>query len=274
MIELPEAYVYAEQLRQTVTGDQVVHCEAAAHPHKLAFYSGDPHEYPDMLQGGTVLDCVPWGGLVELQLTGVNVLVGDGARLRLYEHDEEFPAKHQLKLVLASGRALQVSIQMYGGIWVYAPNTNDNPYYIVAQEKPTPFSDAFNTDYWERLWQAQKPNLSMKALLATEQRIPGLGNGVLQDILWRAGLHPKKKLSRITSAERQKLFGAIKQTLSLMRDQGGRSTEQDLFGRPGGYPVQLCAKTLAQPCPACSTPITAFAYMGGRVYVCPHCQPE
>jgi hypothetical protein len=28
--------------------------------------------------------------------------------------------------------------------------------------------------------------LSLKALLATEQRIPGLGNGVLQDILFKA----------------------------------------------------------------------------------------
>lgn|GEM_PF-2077218 len=30
-----------------------------------------------------------------------------------------------------------------------------------------------------------------KAFLATEQRIPGLGNGVLQDILWTARIHPK-----------------------------------------------------------------------------------
>lgn len=33
--------------------------------------------------------------------------------------------------------------------------------------------------------------LTAKAFLAAEQRIPGLGNDVLQDILWDAGIDPR-----------------------------------------------------------------------------------
>jgi formamidopyrimidine-DNA glycosylase len=43
--------------------------------------------------------------------------------------------------------------------------------------------------------------LSAKAFLATEQRIPGLGNGVLQDILFTAGIHPKRKMAAISEEE-------------------------------------------------------------------------
>jgi formamidopyrimidine-DNA glycosylase len=43
--------------------------------------------------------------------------------------------------------------------------------------------------------------LSLKAALATEQRIPGLGNGSLQDILWQAHLHPKRKTNTLSDEE-------------------------------------------------------------------------
>ena len=54
---------------------------------------------------------------------------------------------------------------------------------------------------------------------------------------------------------------------------GGRSTEKDLYGDPGGYQTILSRATDGAPCPACGTPITHLAYLGGRVYVCPTCQP-
>ncbi len=273
MIELPEARVYAEQLQQALAADTVVRCVAGAHPHKMAFYEGDPQHYPDLLEGGSVQDCRAWGGLVELCTTKAHLLVGDGVRLRLLDPGDTRPDKHQLQLVFASGRVLTASIQMYGGIWVYLPETFNNPYYRTAKEKPSPLSDAFDSAYWNQFLAGQRSSLSMKALLATEQRIPGLGNGVLQDILWHGGLHPKAKLMDLTPANADKLYAAIKETLQAMVSQGGRSTEQNLWGEPGGYPVQLSARTSGKPCPACSTAIESLHYMGGRVYFCPSCQP-
>jgi hypothetical protein len=34
-----------------------------------------------------------------------------------------------------------------------------------------------------------------------------------------------------------------------MTHLGGRSTEKDLFGEPGGYPVVMCAAYNGRPCP-------------------------
>jgi len=48
--------------------------------------------------------------------------------------------------------------------------------------------------------------LSLKALLATEQRIPDFGNGVLQDILFSAKMHPKKKVGTLSEKDKEVLF--------------------------------------------------------------------
>ena len=77
--------------------------------------------------------------------------------------------------------------------------------------------------------------MSLKAFLATEQRIPGLGNGVLQDILFNAALHPKRKINSLSEGDKDKLFNSVKETLTKMTFEGGRDTERDLFDCSGGY---------------------------------------
>jgi len=72
-------------------------------------------------------------------------------------------------------------------------------------------------------------------LLAAEQRIPGLGNRTLQDILFNARIHPKKKVSTFTEDDKKHIYNSTKSTLKEMLSKGGRDTEKDLFGNPGGY---------------------------------------
>jgi formamidopyrimidine-DNA glycosylase len=115
-------------------------------------------------------------------------------------------------------------------------------------------------------------DLSIKALLATEQRIPGIGNGVLQDILFNAGIHPKRKKSKVSDFQKAELFHSLKVTLKSMTDLGGRDTEKDFFGHFGGYKTLLSKNTIKKPCPNCGLAIVKEAYLGGTVYFCPVCQ--
>ena len=85
--------------------------------------------------------------------------------------------------------------------------------------------------------------MSVKAFLATEQRIPGLGNGVLQDILQQAGLHPRRKIGSMTEAYRKRMYESVVGTLEKMTAAGGRDTEKDLFGNKGGYQTLLSEMT-------------------------------
>lgn len=103
-------------------------------------------------------------------------------------------------------------------------------------------------------------------------RTLGLGNGILQDILFNAKMHPKKKAGSLSDGDKEALFDSLKTTISAMASNGGRDTERDLFGNPGGYKTILCKNTANKPCATCGTMIKKESYMGGSVYYCDKCQ--
>ncbi len=122
---------------------------------------------------------------------------------------------------------------------------------------------------FEKLFKEAKKSLSAKALLATEQRIPGVGNGVVQDILFNARIHPKRKVATLSEKEKSKLFHSLKDMLRAMTEAGGRDTQTDFFGNKGKYRTILSSNTWKEPCPVCGGTIIKEAYMGGSIYYCP-----
>lgn len=273
MIELPEAAIFAKQINETISGKRILNVTAAQSPHKFAFYHGDPQRYHDLLEGKVIGRAAGFGGLVEIETEAAVMLLGDGVNLRFHGENEARPQKHQLLIEFEDFSAISASVQMYGGIWCFQACEFDNKYYLQAKEKPSPLSDKFNKAYFDNIVSAPgNEGLSAKALLATEQRIPGLGNGVLQDILYYAGIHPKKKVKAFTDNDKEALFNSIKSTLAEMTFQGGRDTERDLFGCFGGYKTKLSKNTADKPCSECGTLIKKEAYLGGSIYYCPICQ--
>ena len=117
---------------------------------------------------------------------------------------------------------------MYGGI-VLHDGKYDNEYYLKSRRGISPFSEEFDA-YYEGQLSSVKPTLSAKAFLATGQHFPGIGNGVLQDILFAARIHPKRKIGSMSTAETEILKECTVEVLSSMTSLGGRDTEKDLFG--------------------------------------------
>jgi len=211
--------------------------------------------------------------MVEIRIGDAVALFSDGTVLRFHPRDEQRPQKHQLLIEFEDGTAISASVQMYGGLWCFRDGEFQNPYYDAARCKPSPLSDEFDMAYFDRLiTSSDAQKLSAKAFLATEQRIPGLGNGVLQDILYKAGIHPKRRIGTLADNERNTLFHSVKSTLKEMTEQRGRDTTRDLFGRPGGYRTRLSQNTLDKPCPICGGTIVKQPYMGGSIYFCDGCQ--
>jgi len=272
MLELPEAFVMSNQLKDALLGDVITRVLVNQSPHKFAWYFENPQVYESRLQGLPLTDVVPLAGQVEMQFGDMRLVLSDGVNIRLYDHQESVPNKHQLLIGFQSGRALVFSVQMYGGLMAFYADENQNPYYLVAKMKPSPLTDDFDKAYFLNLVNEEQKNPSLKAFLATEQRIPGLGNGVLQDILYNAKLHPKRKLKTLTDQEVEALFESIKNTLREMTDKGGRDTEKDLYGNTCGYFTRLSSKTLDEPCYKCGDIIHKESFMGGSIYYCGSCQ--
>lgn len=274
MLEIPEAVTIAEQLCRTVVGKTVDHVQAAQSPHGFAWYFGDPAEYPARLEGRVIDGACSVGGRVEMAAGDVRIALNDGVNARYLAPGKEPPKKHQLYIRFGDGSALVCTVQMYGGMMVFPDGgMDDNFYHTVARDRPSPLSDAFDRAYFDAIAEDAGGKVSAKALLATEQRIPGLGNGCVQDILWNARVNPQSKMGALLPDERTAIYNSVKCTLREMADKGGRDTEKDLYGNPGGYMTRLSARTAAYGCPNCGGGITRKAYMGGNVYFCEHCQP-
>ncbi|MGE5396795.1 MAG: DNA-formamidopyrimidine glycosylase family protein [Chitinophagales bacterium] len=273
MLELPEAVTIARQIHENIIGKSIVKVEAARSPNKFAWYNGDPDDYQKMLIGRTINKANAYGGMVEVKAEDATMLFCDGVGLRFHNNQESIPKKHQLLIQFTDGTALSASVQMYGGLWCSLNGKFDNLYYAIAQQKPSPLSGKFNEEYFEQIINLSTvQKVSAKAFLATEQRFPGLGNGALQDILWNARIHPKTKINSLSREQKNQLFIKVKTVLAKMVKQGGRDTEKDLFGSPGGYQTVMSKNTAGQSCPECGTLIQKDNYLGGSVYYCANCQ--
>lgn len=273
MIELPESQTLASQMNNTLRGKKVTRIQAGLSPHKFFFTRDGGKDYDALLRGKTLGETLPLGIYTETLAGDVAFLCGEGLNLRYIAPGEAPPQKLQLLIDLEDGSMLAGTVSMYGAAWVYPTGTFTNPYYLVAKEKPSPLTAAFDEGYFDAIVREAKPTLSAKGLLATEQRIPGLGNGTAQDILFLSGIHPKAKVSSLDDKKLAKLYKTLKETLVEMTRLGGRDTEKDLFGQPGGYKTLLSAKTWKNPCPVCGGEIQKQNFLGGSIYFCPTCQP-
>jgi formamidopyrimidine-DNA glycosylase len=245
MIELPEAVSVSRQLNKTISGKRIKNVIAAYSPHKFAWYHGDPKGYNDLLTGKEIGIANAYGSWIEIQAGDTMISFCEGASPRFHAENEKRPPKHQLLIEFEDSTALSTSVQMYGGLFCYKAGQLKNEYYLLAKEKPSPLSDQFNKAYFQQILSepGAAGGLSAKALLATNQRIPGLGNGVLQDILFNAKIHPKRKVGTLMESDMEILFNSIKSTLAEMASQRGRDTEKDLFGYPGGYKTEVSKNT-------------------------------
>jgi len=272
LIEIPESFTYAKQLNETVKGKRIAEVEAGHTPHGFAWYEGDPKEYGPKLEGKVAGESRGLGSLVEIEAEDYCFVSGDGTNIRYYEKRSQIPERYQTRITFEDDSSLICTVQMYGAMFLIKPAEYDNFYYQITKQKPFPFTEEFDYEYFKTLREDVTGKLSIKAFLATQQRIPGLGNGVLQDILLEAGLHPKKKIGSLRENDWKKVYEAVVTILKKMLQGGGRDTEKDLFGNPGGYVTKLSKKTFGKPCPYCGNTIQKAAYLGGTVYFCTGCQ--
>lgn len=273
MIEIGESYSLAKQLNKVLNGKRIVRVITASTPHKFTFYYGDPGLYEGKLTGKVIGQVEYFGGFVEIQVEDMLIQLSENPQIRYFDKEDKYPLKHQLCLIFEDKSRLYISTQLYAGIYVCRPGENENAYYLVAKNSLSPLSKEFDYTYFMDIVHRAKGSLTLKALLATKQRIPGVGNGVIQDILYLSHLHPKTKAEDLCEEQWQCLFDILKHTLTEMAQKGGRDTEKNIYGEPGGYQTYLSSNTWKEPCAVCGRDIVKQTYLGGAIYFCPNCQP-
>lgn len=248
MRELPEASVVAAQAQATVAGRTIVSAIAGASPHGFAWYSGEPASYAVRLAQDAIDQVENAGNFVLFRLaSGSRLFFAEGAMVRWHRTVAEAPKKHQFLADLDDGSALAATIQMYGFIGLEEPGAEPNPYLRNAQQSPNWLEGGIGADAFVGLARGLPANTPAKAFLATDQRFPGVGNGVIQDVLFLSGIHPRSRLGALEDDALRRLHGQLLDSLAEMRAAGGRDVERDFFGNPGGYRTLMSRNT--EGCP-------------------------
>jgi formamidopyrimidine-DNA glycosylase len=275
MFELPEFITLARQLNESAMG-KVVHSGALGNsPHKFVWYNRTHEEFAELTQGRTVGRARARAKWLFIPLEpGYVLLIGEcGGRLLYHPPGARLLEKYHLWLRFADGSALSALTQMWGAYELYEAGAEQERQY-VKEMRPAPVDPEFTYDYFAALITelAPGPKRSVKALLTQEQLVPGLGNAIAQDIMHRAGLHPRHPLDELRVEQQRQLYDAILATVKAAIAEGGRNDEYDLYNQPGGYVRVMDSQSVGQPCPNCGTAIEKIQYLGGACYFCPRCQ--
>jgi formamidopyrimidine-DNA glycosylase len=275
MIELPEALTIARQMTAELEGKRIATAIQSNSPHKFAFLSGTPEEYQEILEGRTIGETTARHRytLTQIEPGYVLVLGEGGERILLHSNEKTLPKKHQLLLQFEDGAYLTVSVQGWGAVWLFQEHEVEEHKY-VGRQCISPLSDDFTFAYFDGLFGVldEGYNKTVKYFVISEPGVCGIGNGYLQDILFRARLHPRRRVADIAPDERRALYDAVRETLAQAASMGGRITERDLYNEHGRYVPLMYSKTKGTPCPQCGTAIEKISYLGGSCYLCPACQ--
>jgi formamidopyrimidine-DNA glycosylase len=99
---------------------------------------------------------------------------------------------------------------------------------------------------------------AIKAALMDQAGIAGLGNLLVDEILWRAGLDPNRSAATLDRVEQARLARAIGTTLRVLGRRGGSHTGDLMPARqPGGF------------CPRDGAPLRRATIGGRTTYWCP-----
>ena len=98
----------------------------------------------------------------------------------------------------------------------------------------------------------------LKARLLDQRRIAGLGNLLVDETLWRAGIDPARAAGGLDDDDRGRLAAAIVETVALLTARGGSHTG-DL------QPARIRGST----CPRDGAPLSRRTVGGRTTYSCP-----
>jgi formamidopyrimidine-DNA glycosylase len=102
-----------------------------------------------------------------------------------------------------------------------------------------------------------------------------VGNIYADESLFQAGIRPRRRSNRLTTAELERLRLALCQILTHAIRLGGSSVSDyvDADGERGFFQLEHCVyQRTGEPCRRCQTPIRRIELAGRGTHFCPTCQ--
>lgn len=277
MPELPEVETIRRDLEGAVTGRRVTGVylyepRVVRHP--------DPETFVRELKGRRIEGASRRGKHLLIRLSGGWVwavhLMLEGQLL--YE-EAEAPIASRTKLVLQLDNGFQLRLRDVVDLakTALAPAGELEEILGLSRLGPEPLEPEFTVERFLERFKGRTGRI--KPLLINQAFIAGVGNLYADEALFRARIHPGRKASTLTEAEKRRLYAEL---LAVLREgiaargaSARRGMYRDLWGHKGGYQDRLQVfRREGAACLGCPGTV-ALDRVGGRAtHFCPSCQVE
>jgi formamidopyrimidine-DNA glycosylase len=234
----------------------------------------DKKAFARRLKGRCVEGLENRGKWIFIALSGGRHLLlnlGMGADVLYYAPGDKWPAEYQCRFHMTDGSGFTCRFWWFGRLEVV--DDNELPAHKATNGiGPSPLDAAFTLDSLRGILKARK---QVKVVLMDQRRVGGIGNVYIHDILFRAGLHPKRPANKLTDADAAGLHRIMRENLQEALKKKGLMYERDFFGRKGRFGKDdfLVAYKDGQPCPSCGGTILKIKTGSTSSYICEKCQP-
>ncbi len=271
MPELPEITVISNQMNKEIVGKRIAQIESRQ-PKNLNM---PINEFAEKTKGKTVKEVSSRGKWIFMKLEPTYFMfinLGMGGDLVHFTSDKGLPKKYQFKLAFTDGSGFTIRFYWFGSIHlVHEKDLAEHK--MTARLGLSPTDERFTFEYFKDLLNKRKAQI--KSFLLNQMNVAGIGNVYIQDILFKARLHPNRKTSTMTEKEVADLYDAIHTVLNRSIQLCGLEYEKDFYGRKGGYTMKefLVGYKTGHPCPRCNAKIEKIKTGSTSSYICPRCQP-
>ena len=182
---------------------------------------------------------------------------GMSGDLYSYGDDAEQPRFARVVFEFENGARLAYDDMRLFGVVDITPN----PDTFIAEHRlgPDPLDPTFRLPLFRQI--ASRRRGAVKALLMSQEIIAGMGNLYVDETLYRASVHPRRPVDKLSDAEVKSIFTCMRAILK----------EAIAFkSRGGDYPGQWLTqhREEADACPMCRGTIQRTVVFGRTTYFC------
>ncbi len=270
MPELPEVETTCRGIRPYITGRRIRHVRVRCR--QLRWPVPDQVE---TLAGTRITGVARRAKYILLDLDQAGTLIvhlGMSGSLRICKNAVPLRPHDHVVLELDDRTELRYHDPRRFGCWLW---TDEDPmqHSLLASLGPEPLASDFDGDYLTGA--CRKRTAAIKQVIMDAHTVVGVGNIYACEALFAAGIHPRRKATRISHKRLDRLVHCIREVLNRSIDQGGTTLRDFLRedGQPGYFKQQLAVYDReGQPCLNCGTPVRRIVLGQRSTYFCPSCQ--